>query len=248
MKRTLHFQMVTAAGAGTYAATLIRDNGKVRNSDAYTSDKLQAITRVQIMGANGMHTVLARSSHPGDDLDLIQIADTLADQDKVIDLIDILDGKGVELKASEALSLTVEVSGNATINIFIELDDSVPRVNAYAVRVAGTDAAVASTGVETGGNVPGAMNPIKTYRMRAIYATSTSIVSMDIGVNGNGLIHTPGQNAIVTGQKFQKLTKDQATLMIGTGSEYVNTFEAWITATAADAAAVQFLNPIFECN
>lgn len=240
--------MTTAAGAGTYAATLIRDNGKVRNADAYTANKRYGITRVQIMNAGGSYITMSRSSHQEDDITLEQIADTLADADKVIDLFEMLGGKGVVLEANEGLSIDVTVTANSTIDIFVELDDTIPVTNAYGVRAAGANAAVANTCVETGANVTAAMNPNKKYRARGIYFTSTTIINAQLGVDGNGLVTVPGQNAILTGQGFTVLKPDQAKVLEGTGSTYQSTFECWIAATAADAANVQVINIVFECN
>jgi len=240
--------MVTAAGAGTYAATLINENGKVRNLASYQANKKYGITRVQIMGANGSHICIDRSSHEGEDLTLIQIADTLADQFKEIDFVDILAGAGVVLDENEGLSINVTVTGNATINIFVELDDKIKTVNAKAIRVEGSAAAKANELVDTGGNVPTGMNPNKTYRMRATYATSTTIHVIVYSINDSDYIFVPGKNAILTGQNYDTLSKDQAEMLTGTGSDYVQTFMAFIVATAADAANVQFLGIIFETN
>lgn len=240
--------MTTAAGAGTYAATLTADNGVARNLAGYTSPKKQAITKVQIMGANATYIDIARSAHQGENLTLMPVADTLADAVKSIDIADIMGGKGIIVDLNEVLTINVTVSGNATVLVFIELDDKIATVNAKAVRAAGANAAVAATPTDTGGNVPTGMNPNKTYRPRAVYATSTTIQNLTLSLNDSDCISLDGQTAIVSGQGYQKLRDEQAAVMQGTGNVYAQTFKAFITASAADAANVQFIGVIFECN
>ena len=248
MKTVLQYTMTTGAGAGTYAATNVSVNGKTKSQATYVADKNYGITKVQIMGANGSYITVARDGHPGDDLNLIQQADALTDAQKMIDIYELFNQKGITLDKGEGLSMTIAVTANATIDVFIELDDSVSRVNGKAVRVLGSNAAVANTPVETGALVPGGFAPSDVYRGRACYFTSTTIQNMSIGLNNKGLCVQPGQNAILTGQGYTKLDNKQAELMTGTGQEYSATFEAWINATAADAANVQILGMIFEKN
>lgn len=238
-KSVLMFQMVTAAGAGTYAAALISENGQVKNQAAWTAPKDMAITKIIPMGANGDYSTLARNDHQADDLIFVHPSDTLADYDKVIDIVEMFGGKaGIVVNKGESITLTNTVTGNATINVMIELDDSITRVNGRGIRAAGVNALVANTPTETGGNIPADLNPSTTYRARGVSLKSTSIQTA-MGVLKGASTALPGSNAILTGQGYSKLDKDQAEVMQGTGAEWDSTFGLWVTGTAADAANVQ---------
>lgn len=244
MKKTLIFSMTTAAGAGTYAMTLISEDGTVKNQAAFTAPKDMAITRIIPMGANGSYSTMARSAHQADNSVFDHPADTLADHTKTIDFMELM-GQGIEISANEQLTFTTTVTGNATISLGVELDDTVKKTNARCIRAAGVNAAVALTPTESGGNVATNMNPIAKYRLRAARITSTSIQHVELKLGTNTIL-VPGVNAILTGQGFVKLSDDQASVMTGFGAEWQSTFNAWLTCTAADAANVQFLNMLFE--
>lgn len=245
MKKVLMFQMVTAAGAGTYAAALISENGAVKNQAAWVANKAYGITKIIPMGANGSYSCIHRNDHPADDITLTHPADTLADYDKVIDIQDIFGGQGIAVNASESITINVTVTGNATINILIELDDAIKVVNARGVRAAGANALVANTPIETGANIYANFNPNVEYRMRGVALLSTSIQTAYAMIKDNA-IALPGANAILTGQGYAKLTDSQAKILTGTGADFTNTFSLYVTATAADAANVQFWCVLFE--
>lgn len=247
-KTVLMFQMVTAAGAGAYDAALISENGQVKNQAAWTAPRQMAITKIIPMGANGNFSTLARNAHAADDITFVHPSDTLADYDKVIDILNMFGGKaGIVVDQGESITINTTVTGNATINILIELDDSVTKVNARGIQAAGVNALVANTPTESGGNVPANLNPNVTYRMRGVSLKSTSIQTA-YGMLKGSATALPGSNAILTGQGYSKLDSDQAIVMQGTGAEYLATFGLWVTGTAADAANVQFYYIIFECS
>lgn len=239
------FQMVTAAGAGTYAAAVISEDGQVKNLAGWTAPRAMAITKIIPMGANGSYSCLARNAHASDDITFMHPSDTLADYDKVIDFYAMLGNHGVEVAANETITMTCTVTGNATINVLVELDDTVPAVNARGIRVAGAAAAVANTPTETGGNVATNLNPNASYRMRGLNFTSTTIQTA-YAMIGGAATALPGANAVVTGQGYATLDARQAAVMTGKGSEFQSTFSLYITATAADAANVQIISIIFE--
>lgn len=246
MKTVLMFSMTTAAGAGTYASTLISENGAVKNQASWVANRDCAITKIIPMGANGDYSCLARSGHQADNLTFVHPSDTLADYDKVVDLLKMFGGKaGVAVDKSESISLTNTVTGNATINVLIELDDAVTRVNARGVRIAGANALVANVPTESGGNVATNFNPNTDYRLRGASLKSTSIQTA-FGVLKGSSVALPGSNAILTGQGYSTLDPDQAKVMQGLGSEWQSTFGLWVTGTAADAANVQLWYLILE--
>lgn len=245
-KKVLVFQMVTAAGAGTYAATLISEDGQVKALAGWTAPKQYAITKIQPMGANGDYSCFARSAHQADDITFVHPADTLADYDKVIDIVEMFGGKaGIVIDANETLTLTNTVTGNATINVQVELDDSVTAVNARGMRIAGANALGANTPTETGGNFAANLNPNATYRIRSQSLKSTTIQMAYAMLKGNSTA-MPGSNAILTGQGYTTLSKQQAEVMTGTGAEFTNTFFLYVTGSAADAANTQLFYFIVE--
>ena len=246
MKKVLMFSMTNAAGAGTYAANLISEDGQVKNLAGFTAPKDYGITKIIPMGANGSFSTFARSAHQADNLVITHPADTLADYDKEIPIDKMLNA-GIIINANETLTLTNTVTGNATINVLVELDDSIAKVNARGIQVAGANAFVANTPTETGGNVPANFNPNVQYRLRGIAFLSTSIQTAYAMLKGSS-VALPGANAILSGQGYSILTPEQAKVMTGTGADWVNTFFLYATGTAADAVGVQSINMILETN
>lgn len=246
MKKTLMFSQTNTGGtAATIAMSLISEDGQVKNQAQWTAPKNMAITRLIPIGATGNYSTLSRSSHAADNIVFVHPADTLADQDKNINIIDYLGGKGIEVLANESITMTSTISNSGTTSVLIELDDSVGAVNARMVRAAGANAAVALTPVESGANIVTGLNPNAKYRMRAFWATSTTIQHVMVKLNNN-CIAMPGKNAILTGQGHTKLSDDQAAAMTGTGAEFTSGFSAWITCVTTDAANVQVFNILFE--
>jgi len=247
-KTVLVFSMTTAAGAGTYASTLISENGQVKNLAGWTAPRKMAITKITPMGANGDYSCFARSDHPSDNITFVHPADTLADYDKVIDVVEMFGGKaGIIINPNEGLSLTNTVTGNATINVQIELDDSITAVNARAIRIAGANAFVANVPTETGGNVAANLKPNSAYRVRSFCFQSTSIQMAYAMLKGNSC-SLPGANAVLTGQGYTALTDEQAGILEGSGAEFTNTFLLYATGTAADAANVQDIYIFMEAS
>lgn len=245
-KKVLVFSMTTAAGAGTYASTLISEDGQVKALAGWVAPKEYGITKIQPMGANGSYSCLARSAHQADDLTFIHPADTLADYEKVIPIDQMFGGKaGIVVSANETITLTNTVTGNATINVIIELDDVVSKVNARGVRVAGSNAMVANTPTETGALLPADFNPNAEYRLRGSNITSTTIQSAYAMLLGQSVL-LPGANAVVTGQGYAILTNEAAKVMTGTGADYNATFQLYCLASAADAANTQVIAFILE--
>lgn len=252
MMHTLHFTYNNAAGgAGTYTIPLANEDGNARASNFWTAPKPMGITRVIITGANGNYISMARNAHQADTMQLAQQADTLADLKKTIQLSKILgDGKspkGLEVLGDETLTITATMTGNGVISILVELDDTIPVVNAIGIVQAGVNAAVAYALTPTGANIAAGMDPKKNYRLRGVYFTSTTILGVVLRMKTN-YVSIPGQNAVLTGQGYTKLAAEQANVMVGTGSEYRANYEASILCSAADAAAVQRLHFIFEVN
>lgn len=247
-RRVQVWTMTTAAGAGTYAMTLIAENGVTRNLTTYRTPSAMGICKVKAMGANGVRFTITRAGHAADTLVFPQLADTLADVNKEIDIEKLLDGAGIELTSGEDVSITSTVSGNATITLVIELDDAITRVNVRAPRVAGAAAAIAATPVETGANLRAALSSSARYTLKAIFATSTTIEHLitRFTVKGRELyeaVDTPG--ALLTGVgNYGKLDKP----ITGTGAEFGTDFALDIIASAADAANVQDIYALFETN
>lgn len=238
--------MTTAAGAGTYASTLISENGQVKNLAGWVAPKDMAITKIQPMGANGDYSCIARSAHQADNITFVHPADTLADYDKVIDIVEMFGGKaGIVVSKNETLTMTNTVTGNATINVQIELDDSITRVNARGIRAAGATAFTANVPTETGANIPTNLNPNLNYRIRGASLKSTSI-QMAYAMLKGASVAIPGSNAILTGQGYTALTSEQAGVLTGSGSDFHSTFALYATGTAADAANVQLFYLIVE--
>lgn len=244
MKKVLMFSMTTAAGAGTYASTLISEDGQVKNLAGWTAPKDYGITRIIPMGAAGDYSTLARSAHAADNLVFVHPADTLADYDKEI-AIDKMFGAGIIVTANETLTLTNTVTGNATINVLIELDSDIQKVNARAVRALGATAYTANVPTETGANIPANFNPNAPYRMRGCSLKSTTIQTAYAMLKGFS-VALPGANAVLTGQGYAILTPEQAKVMTGSGADYNATFALYATGTAADATAVQIYYTFFE--
>lgn len=244
MKKVLMFSMTTAAGAGTYASTLISEDGQVKALAGWTAPKTMGITKIIPMGAAGSHSTIARSQHASDDITFTHPADTLADYDKEIP-IDKMFGAGIIVEANETLTLNNIVTGNATINVLIELDDKIKTCNARGIRIAGAAAYVANVPTETGGNVAADLAPNTEYRIRGACLLSTSIQTAYAMLNGQS-VALPGANAILTGQGYAILSKEAMEAMTGTGSEFAATFQLYATGTAADAANVQFYNFLLE--
>lgn len=240
--------MTTAAGAGTYAATLIYENGITRNQTTYTVPKAMGIVKAKAMGANGLRYTLTRSGHPADTMVFPCLADTLADMAKEIDIEKILGGAGAELIENENLTMTVTVGGNATVIIVLELDDAVQRVNVRAPYVAGAAAMVAGVPTETGANLRAALSTTARYELRALFVTSTSIEHLITrwtvqGQESYEALETPG--ALVTGLgNYAALDRP----IVGTGSQYVTDFYLDEEASAADAANTQQIYAIFATN
>lgn len=244
-KKVLMFSMTTVAGAGTYASTLISEDGQVKNLAGFVAPRDMAITKIIPMGAAGSYSCFARNDHPGDDITFTHPADTLADYDKEIDIREMFGGAGIVINKNETLTLTNTVTGNATINVLVELDDTIRRVNARGVRIAGATAFTANVPTETGGNVAANMNPSTEYRLRGCALLSTSIQTAYAMLKGLS-VALPGANAILTGQGYKLLSPEAAKVMSGTGADYTATFALYATGTAADAANVQFYCLIFE--
>lgn len=247
-RRVQVWTMTTAAGAGTYAMTLISENGVARNLTTWRTPAAMGICKVKAMGANGVRYTITRTGHAADTLVFPQLADTLADVNKEIDLEKLLDNAGIELLAGEDVTITSTVSGNATITLVIELDESITRVNVRAPRVAGASAAVAATPTETGANLRAALSASARYTLKALFVTSTTIEHLisRFGVKGRELyeaIDTPG--ALLTGVgNYGKLDKPVA----GTGAEFGTDYALDIMCSAADAANLQDIYAILECN
>lgn len=244
-KTCLMFSMTTAAGAGTYASNLISENGQVKNLAGWVAPKKMAITKIIPMGAAGDYSVINRSAHQADAITFVHPADTLADYDKEIKIDDILGGQGIVVDANETLTLNNVVTGNATINVLIELDDTIKSVNARGVRAAGANALVANVPTETGGNIPTNFNPNALYRMRASCLKSTSIQTAYAMLNGHSCA-LPGSNAILTGQGYSIISKEGCAVLSGSGATWQSTYFQYVTGTAADAANVQLFYFIFE--
>lgn len=240
-KKTLVFSMTTAAGAGTYAAPLISEGGAVKNQAGWVAPKAWGIAKVLISGAAGSFITIQRNSHTADNIVLQQLADTIVDLKKTINIAKILGAAGkptaVEVLQGETIAITATVTGNSTISITLEMDDSLPVVNCRAVRVAGANAAVALTPTETGANIIVGLNPNANYKVRGCYLWSTTAQDYQMQL-GNQSIALPAQNAILTGFGYTKLDDQQADVMAGSGATFASSFSLWAKCVAADAAAI----------
>lgn len=248
MRRVQTWNMTTVAGAGTYAANMTSENGVVRTAATWRVPKSMALMKVKAMGANGLRFTITRSAHVADTLVFPQLADTLADREKEIDLEKLLDGAGIEFIEGEDVTITVTVGGNASVNLFLEFDESKQRVNVRAPRVAGAAAAVADTPTETGANLRAALGSANKYVLKALLVTSTTIQGAITRFTPTGQesfesIDTPG--ALVAGAgNYAKLDKPVS----GTGAVFGTDFYLDVVCSAADAANVQDIYGLFETN
>lgn len=248
MKKVLHWYDNNVAGAGTYAMTLIQDDTAVRSQATYTADREYGMTNLIITCTLGNYITITRSDHQGEPIALAIPADTVADYNKSINLREILGGRGVIINKNETVSITVTTTGNSDCNILMELDDKIDKTNAHGVVAAGLAAAVAYTPVETGGNMVSALRPNGNYRLRGLYVTSTTLLNVALGRPKIGFIGVQGQGAQLLGHDYTTLTKEQVEIVSGTGAELNAEMQTWITCVAADAAAVQRLHFIYECD
>lgn len=234
-----------AGGAGTYTIPFISQNGQVINSNTFTVPKDMAISRAAFVSTVGTHAIIARSSHTENPLHIPALSDSGADYEQAVDF-EAMIGKGVVVLGSEVLSAQGLVSGNGTMWVFIELDDTISKADFRMVRAAGANAAVAATPTETGANVCTALAPTKKYKLRALYCHSTTPLKVSIGMKDGTLTDFNAHTALLIGHKFSIVNPRQQTTLEGLGSEWIANFRAYIVCTAADAAAVQFFYPLFE--
>lgn len=249
MKKILMLTCVHG-GAGTAAALLQYEDGIARGgAGAWTAPKDMAVTKMSIMGANAVGATMIRGGHTADNVTIPALADTLADVNKVVDFKDLLDGAGIDIKSGEVVNFQSIAGAATTTMLMVELDDSVPRVNVRAPRVAGAAAvAVALVPQETGANLRAALSTTSRYSLKAMFLTSTTIISVFHRWTKNPgatVQMTPGAGAIVSGlSNYSKI----GTPLIGTGADFNTDYQLEILCTAVDAAAVQDIFAIFETN
>lgn len=246
MKKTLQWSDANVGGAGTYDVNLIMDDTIVRNQVDFVAPVKYGMTKLIITCTLGSYMTIYRTDHQGDPLQFAIPADTVADFNKTIDLLEILDGHGIILNKNETMTMTVTVTGNSNINVLMELDDKIPTTNCRALVAAGLNAAVAYTPVETGGNMVNALRPNGNYRTRAVYITSTTLLNVMMGRAKTGFVAVQGQGAQLLGHQYAKLDKEQVEMLSGTGAELNAEMLTYLTCVTTDAAAVQRLHYIYE--
>lgn len=234
-----------AGGAGTYTIPFISQNGAVINLNSYTVPKKMAISRVAFVSTVGTHGIITRSSHAEDLFHVPALSDTGADYQQAMDLEKMF-GAGLVVESSEGITCQGLVTGNGTMWVFMELDDSLTGKNYRCIRAAGANAASATAPVETGGNVCAALAPTKEYTMCALYFHSTTPLKISVGMKNGELTDVNAHTALLIGHKFATMTEKQKLILKGKGSEWQSSFRAYVQCTAADAANVQFFYPVFE--
>lgn len=247
MRKILHLTCVHG-GAGEAAALLQYEDGVARGGLAvWTAGKAWGIVKVSVMTANALGVRIVRGGHQGDDVTIPCCGDTLADFEQSVDLKDLLDGAGIDVRANEVLNFVSIAGAACTTSIVIELEDNCPRVNVRGLRVAGAAAAVADVPTETGANIRAGLSNDGTYKLKAMLFTSTTIQKVMLRWTKQGEVTNQcidGSPALAAGAQFRKLK----TPLRGTGATFGTDFFAEILATAADAAAVQDIFALFETN
>lgn len=213
----------------------------------FPADKPYTIDRVYCQGAvNLIYIVLRRTGHPSSDFTIPASVLTGADEgDAVFDFHKIF-GAGLELNANEVLHVWSAngAAGPTVVTAFVQISTDTKKSNYRAIRVAGSAAALATPAgpVVSDANIVYPTN--MKYTLRGLWFESTTAVAAVVRNDARQIGFVRGHTAPGIGYDAADIDLGPAAAKNLTGQDMPITIA--VVATAADAAAVQFLIPYFE--